>query len=198
MPNSRSWHRGKGITFHAGGSSPNKTASGNLSGRSSAWLERLLWEQEVVSSNLAAPTRNSDRPSRERMYCNEPIGSLCRTIVPNGSAVSVEPSDSPRDRPRDSPRDYPFRRAVRRKPTTSDANEPRRVTSPTELRRSAGWSGNDPRRGLTPSGSPRDRPRDSPRDYPFRRAVRRKPTTSDANEPRRVTSPTELRRSTGW
>ena len=25
-------------------------------GRSAAWLARLLWEQEVASSNLAAPT----------------------------------------------------------------------------------------------------------------------------------------------
>ena len=27
----------------------------NLPGRGSAWLERLLWEQEVPSSNLGAP-----------------------------------------------------------------------------------------------------------------------------------------------
>ena len=26
------------------------------SGRGAAWLARLLWEQEVASSNLAAPT----------------------------------------------------------------------------------------------------------------------------------------------
>src|SRR5688572_8068985 len=30
--------------------------NGLCSGRSSAWLERLVWDQEVASSNLVAPT----------------------------------------------------------------------------------------------------------------------------------------------
>ena len=31
-------------------------AASRLTGRSSAWLERLVWDQEVASSNLVAPT----------------------------------------------------------------------------------------------------------------------------------------------
>ena len=32
------------------------------SGRGAAWLARLLWEQEVASSNLAAPTSFERKP----------------------------------------------------------------------------------------------------------------------------------------
>ena len=38
------------------------------SGRSSAWLERLLWEQEVARSNRVAPTRISFLNSRLRNF----------------------------------------------------------------------------------------------------------------------------------
>ena len=33
-----------------------------LTGRSSAWLERLLWEQEVARSNRVAPTHFRNKP----------------------------------------------------------------------------------------------------------------------------------------
>ena len=33
-----------------------KISRDSISGRSAAWLARLLWEQEVGSSNLPAPT----------------------------------------------------------------------------------------------------------------------------------------------
>ena len=36
-----------------------------ISGRSSAWLERLLWEQEVARSNRVAPTQLDFRPFGE-------------------------------------------------------------------------------------------------------------------------------------
>ena len=36
-----------------------------LTGRSSAWLERLLWEQEVARSNRVAPTQLDFEPFGE-------------------------------------------------------------------------------------------------------------------------------------
>ena len=42
------------------------------SGRSSAWLERLLWEQEVARSNRVAPIPIQEKPfdpKVERLFC---------------------------------------------------------------------------------------------------------------------------------
>ena len=42
------------------------------SGRSSAWLERLLWEQEVACSNHVAPTqKNADDLRHQRFFMRE-------------------------------------------------------------------------------------------------------------------------------
>src|SRR3954447_24940615 len=39
-----------------------------LTGRSSAWLERLVWVQEVASSNLVAPMHLTERFALPRLF----------------------------------------------------------------------------------------------------------------------------------